>query len=299
MWKDLFPFASHWHALSGLQQHYLDEGSGPPILMVHGNPTWSFYWRNLVHAFRDTHRVIVPDHIGCGWSDKPAAYRYTLRQHTDNLIDLIEHLNLQNITLFVHDWGGAIGLGAAVALPRRFSRLVLFNTAAFPPPFVPWRIAACRLPVLGTLAIRGLNAFARGALTMAVERPLDAATAAGLIAPYDSWAHRIATQRFVQDIPFTRSHPTWAVLEKLESDLPVLRRLPALMIWGMKDWCFRPECLERLQKSFPDAETYPLEDAGHYVVEDAHERIVPLLRAFLLRRPDGGTLDNLDAGLLK
>lgn len=282
-WKELYPFASHWHNLPAARQHYLDEGSGEPLLMVHGNPTWSFYWRNLVCAFRDSHRIVVPDHVGCGMSDKPARYGYTLRQHTDNLIQLVERLDLTNINLLVHDWGGAIGLGAAVALPQRFARIVLFNTAAFPPPFVPKRIAACRLPLFGTIAVQGFNAFARAALSMAVERPLLPSVAQGLIAPYDSWANRIATHRFVQDIPFTPRHPTWKVLQQLEADLSILRGMPVMMAWGMRDWCFRPECLTRLLKSFPNAEVHRFSGAGHYVVEDAHEQIIPVVREFLSR----------------
>jgi haloalkane dehalogenase len=283
MWKALYPFQSHWHAASGVRQHYLDEGSGSPLLMVHGNPTWSFYWRNLIRAFRDEFRVVAPDHIGCGLSDKPAVYDYTLKQHTENLLSLVEQLDLRGATLLAHDWGGAIGLGAALRAPDRFARIILFNTGAFPPPFVPARIRACRIPGFGTLAIRGFNAFARAALSMAVRRPLAADVAAGLVAPYDSWRNRIATLRFVQDIPLTPRHPTCQQLARLEAGLPELQSLPTMMIWGMRDWCFRPECLERLLLSFPQADVHRLADAGHYVVEDAHETIVPLVRDFLRR----------------
>ena len=133
-WRSLYPFESHELWLDSLRYHYLDEGSGEPLLMVHGNPTWSFYWRNLILALRDDYRTIAPDHIGCGLSDKPENYCYTLAQHIDNLVQLIRELDLTNITLLAHDWGGSIGLGAALELPERFSRIVLFNTAAFPPP---------------------------------------------------------------------------------------------------------------------------------------------------------------------
>ena len=128
-----------------------------------------------------------------------------------------------------------------------------------------------------------MNVFARAALAMAVEKRerMTADVRAGLLAPYDSWANRIAIDRFVRDIPFTSQHPTWKVLEKIEADLGSLADLPIALIWGMRDWCFRPECLERLVKHWPDAEVHRLDDCGHYVVEDAHERIVPLIRAFL------------------
>jgi haloalkane dehalogenase len=260
--------------------HYLDEGQGAPLLMVHGNPTWSFYWRNLVVAFRDQWRTVVPDHVGCGLSDKPQQYPYQLSQHIENLTCLIQHLDLRDITLLVHDWGGAIGLGAALEMPDRFRRLVLFNTGAFPPPFIPWRIRACRIPVLGPLAVRGLNLFARAALTMATEKPerMTADVAAGLIAPYNNWANRVAIQRFVDDIPTSSRQDTWRRLAEIEQKLPTFADRPVQMVWGMRDWCFTPACLDRLLRSLPHAQVHRFEDAGHYVIEDAHERIIPLVR---------------------
>jgi haloalkane dehalogenase len=268
--------------------HYLDEGaSDEAFLMVHGNPTWSFYWRNLVAAWRDRFRVVVPDHLGCGLSDKPQRYPYSLQQHTANLVELIESLDLRNITLFAHDWGGAIGLNAARACPERFKRFVLFNTGAFPPPRVPRRIAVCRTPLLGTIALRGLNLFARSAQRMATcRRPgLDPEVLAGLIAPYDSWANRVAIDAFVRDIPLTRRHPTYIELEKLESFLYDVPRKPTQLIWGMRDWCFDKTCLERLQGIFPDAAVHRIQDAGHWVVEDAPDQIIDAVNDFLAAAP--------------
>jgi haloalkane dehalogenase len=284
-WRSQYPFASHEISLAGLRYHYVDEGSGEPLLFVHGNPTWSFYWRNLITAWRDEYRCIAVDHIGCGLSDKPQQYPYTLAQHIDNLAQLMSGLDLTGVTLLVHDWGGAIGLGAALKLAERFKRLVIFNTAAFPPPFVPLRIRACRTPLVGTYAMRQLNVFAKAALRMATEKPerMTPEVCAGLLAPYDNWAHRVAIDRFVHDIPLTQRHPTWQVLENIEAGLPSLAHLPVQMHWGMRDWCFRPSCLERLLTHLPNAEVHRYEDAGHYVVEDAHERIAPLVREFLQR----------------
>jgi haloalkane dehalogenase len=284
-WRDLYPFQSHYLAIGSQRLHYLDEGAGEHLLFVHGNPTWSFYWRNLIGGLRADYRCIAIDHMGCGLSDKPQNYDYTLARRIDDLARLVQRLDLSGATLVAHDWGGAIGLGAVLRMRERFSRIVLFNTAAFPPPCIPWRIAACRTPVLGTLALRGLNVFPRAALSMAVEKKdrLTADVRAGLLAPYDNWAHRIAIDRFVGDIPFSPRHPTWRVLENIEAGLPSLAGLPIQLIWGMRDWCFRPDCLERFLSRWPNAEAHRLEDCGHYVVEDAHERIVPLMRAFLSR----------------
>jgi cis-3-alkyl-4-acyloxetan-2-one decarboxylase len=286
-WRPLYPFASREMSLGGLRYHYLDEGRGPVLLLVHGNPTWSFYWRNLVLGLRDGCRLVVPDHLGCGLSDKPQDYPYRLEQHIANLRTLVERLDLREVTLLAHDWGGAIGLGAALEMPDRFSRFVLFNTAAFRSDRMPWRIRACRAPLVGALAIRGFNAFARAALWMAVchHDRMTPAVRAGLLAPYDNWRHRIAIDRFVNDIPMGPRHPSYRRLLQIEQGLPSLRDRRLMLIWGLRDWCFTPHFLARFQEIFPGAAVHQFEDAGHYVIEDAHERIVPLVRSFVGQRP--------------
>jgi pimeloyl-ACP methyl ester carboxylesterase len=295
-WKSEYPFASHFLPVGPHKLHYLDEGpalgvgsdsSGETLVCVHGNPTWSFYWRHLATAFRGRHRVVVPDHVGCGLSDKPQDYEYRLAQHVANLRQLIERLDLRNITLLAHDWGGAIGMGAAVADPSRFARIVLFNTAAFRSTRIPLRIAACRTPVVGAWGVRGLNLFARAALSMATAKPqrLTKRVRNGYLAPYDSYAHRVAIQRFVEDIPLKPSHPSYATLQSIEEGLPKLAALPKMFVWGMQDWCFTPHFLERFLEFYPDAEAHRFADCGHYVVEDAHERIVPLVDDFFARHP--------------
>lgn len=286
-WRELYPFQSRMYDLepgrSERRIHYVDEGAGSPLLMVHGNPTWSFYYRSLVLAFRDRYRTIACDHLGCGLSDKPQDYPYTLAQHTDNLCRLIDALDLRDITLVVHDWGGAIGLGAAVARPERISRLVILNTGAFPPPYIPARILACRTPLVGRIALRGLNLFARAALTMATRRPggLPEDVREGLLAPYNSWRNRVAIWRFVRDIPVTKRHPTWQTLLKLETHLPRLADRPVQLIWGLGDWCFDTRCLDRFEKIFPRARVRRLPQAGHYLLEDAPDEVAGEIDRFL------------------
>lgn len=284
-WRPLYPFTSHYLRLDGHAYHYLDEGRGEPLLLVHGNPTWSFYWRELVLGLRDSYRVIVPDHMGCGLSDKPRRYPYHFVQHAENLSSLIRALDLRHATLMVHDWGGPIGLRAALAEPQRFARYVLFNTAAYRSRAVPWRIRICRWPLLGRLAVQGCNAFVRAALWMAATRRLSPAVCAGLKAPYDTWHNRQAVWRFVHDIPLEPSHPSYPALVELEAALPRLCSHPMLIVWGMRDWCFTPAFLARFRQIFPQAQVHALDQAGHYVVEDAHEQIVPLVRDFLARHP--------------
>lgn len=292
IWRSLYPSASgRIVELDGQRMHYLDAGpegdAAETLLCVHGNPTWSFYWRHFVDAWSGKYRVVVPDHIGCGLSDKPQEYDYRLARHTANLSELITQLDLRNVTLLAHDWGGAIGLGAVLAQPQRFSRLVLFNTGAFHGERCPWRIRVCRMPGLGPAAVRGMNAFAKAALVMATAKPerFTAAVRAGYLAPYDSYADRVAIQRFVEDIPLHPSHPSYETLSALERGLPSLADLPISLIWGMRDWCFTPKFLDRFIHYFPRAEVHRFSDAGHYVVEDAHEQIVPLVDDFLTRHP--------------
>jgi len=280
---DEYPFMSHFLDLGGLKYHYVDEGAGDVLLMVHGNPTWSFAWRNLIKDLSRDYRVLAVDHIGCGFSDKPQDYSYTLARHIENLAHFVEALDLRHITLFAHDWGGAIGMGTAARLPERFSRFVLFNTAAFRSRRIPKRIAACRIPIAGPLAVRGLNLFARAALSMAVEKRerMTPAVRAGYLAPYDSWRNRVAVLRFVQDIPLSENHRSYQTLLEVEQGLDQFRNSPVLLVWGERDWCFTREFLEEFQRRLPQAETFAIQDAGHYVFEDAHERIIPRVREFL------------------
>ena len=290
-WQDEYPFVSHFLELEpNVRMHYIDEGpknnSAPTILCIHGNPTWSFYYRSIVSRFSGTYRVVAVDHVGCGLSDKPQRYRYSLTQHTANLIQLIDELNLQQVTLVVHDWGGAIGLGAAVERADRFRKLMVLNTAAFPPTYIPRRIAACRIPFVGSWAIRYLNAFARSAIVMAIDRlpKLSKNARDGLLAPYDSPFNRVAIDGFVRDIPMSPKHPTWNVLMQLERDLQKLSGLPIRFVWGMRDWCFRPECMERMNLAWPNATRRELKDVGHYVMEEAPTEVLEELEKLVLRQ---------------
>lgn len=282
-----YPFESKYFSIDGLRYHYVDEGRGQTLLCVHGNPTWSFAWRNLIRGLSSDYRVIAVDHVGCGFSDKPQDYEYRLDKHIDNLSRFVKGLDLKDVTLLAHDWGGAIGTGVAGRMPERFSRFVLFNTAAFRSTRIPFRIAVCRWPVLGPFGVRGLNLFARAALSMAVCRHerMTPAVRAGYLLPYDSWAHRVAILRFVQDIPLAPGHPSYEALVRVEQGLEKLKAYPKLFIWGERDWCFTPQFLEEFLERFPDAETLRLPDAGHYVFEDAHETIVPRIREFLRAHP--------------
>lgn len=283
-WAPLLPYAARELGVGGAMLRYVDEGQGEPILMLHGNPTWSFYYRHLIAAFRYTHRVIAVDHVGCGRSDKPRDYPYTLRRHIENVEQLVEQLDLRDVTLVVHDWGGAIGFGAALRMPQRFRRFVVLNTAAF---FgrIPFRIRVCRLPIFGDIVVRGLNGFARPAVVMACKRRerMTADVRAGYLAPYDSWANRRAVLAFVRDIPTSPAQDSFAVIDEIQGGLSTLAGTPMLICWGGLDFCFNDAFLGEWMRRFPCAEVHRFADAGHYVLEDAHERIVPVISGFLGR----------------
>lgn len=284
--RALYPWTGKRLAVSGGDMHVLDEGprGGPVVLALHGNPTWSFYWRALVAELGGACRVVVPDHIGCGLSDKPADWSYRLEDHIGNVVRLIEALDLRDITLVVHDWGGAIGFGAAARLPERFARFVVTNTAAFRSPDIPPSIAACRIPGLGALMVRGFNGFVWAATWRTTCRPLDPLVKRGLILPYDSWEHRVAIHRFVQDIPMSPSHPSWGTLAAVEDGLLSLVGKPMHLVWGDADWCFSPKFRAEWERRFPEARLSHWADVGHYVMEDAPERVLPIVREIMERR---------------
>lgn len=288
--ETLYPFHGQRMTLAGgVQMHYLDEGAeaSAAVVMLHGNPTWSFFYRDLVKALAPRTRCIVPDHIGMGYSDKPQDYPYTLRKHIDNLEALLEASLPPDarIVLVMHDWGGAIGMGWAVRHPERVAGLVVMNTAAFLSSSIPFRIDICRIPLLGALAIRGGNLFARAALRMATTQPggLQGAVAAGYLKPYDSWANRIGTLRFVQDIPMHPGVPSYHALSVIQERLPLLLHVPVHIEWGARDFCFHLRFLEAWQGHFPHATVRVHAGAGHYLLEDAGAEVVPAVTAFVRR----------------
>ncbi len=278
-----YPFQPKFFSISGHRLAYLDQGQGPPVVMVHGNPSWSYLYRNLVSHLQDRYRCIVPDHIGCGFSDKPQDYPYRLQDHLDNLTHLLDQLAIERCVLVVHDWGGAIGMGWAGKHAERVAGVVVLNTAAFPSSLMPFRIAICRWPILGSLLVRGLNGFAGAAIFMAVYKRMRPEIAKGFLAPYDSWRNRIAVHRFVQDIPMGPNHPSWASLAAIEKRLSYLAEVPMMLCWGGLDFCFNDWFYQEWQRRFPLAEPHYFRQAGHYVIEDAFDEIAPLVDQFLGR----------------
>ncbi|HEY4245953.1 MAG TPA: alpha/beta fold hydrolase [Lacunisphaera sp.] len=278
----LYPFEPKQFDTGRGIMSYLDEGQGDEaVVMVHGNPTWSFYYRNLVLGLRDRIRCIVPDHLGCGLSDKPQDFNYTLGEHIRNLRGLLDRLALRKIHLIVHDWGGPIGLGTALQRPEQLGRVVILNTAAFADTVVPLRIRVCRAPVVGELLVRGFNGFAGPATWMSVTKPLAPDVKRGYVYPYDNWANRIATHRFVVDIPSGRGSTSDRELAEIEPKLVVLKDHPVRILWGGRDFCFNRHYYDRWRKLLPDAKADYFESAGHYVLEDERGACLQQIQSFL------------------
>lgn len=285
---DLYPFSGNYLDLDGIRYHYLDEGSGEPVVMLHGNPTWSFYYRNLVLALRGGYRTIVPDHIGCGLSDKPGddLYDYTLERRVDDLERLLDRLGITSgITLVLHDWGGMIGMTYATRHPERIKRLVILNTAAFHLPAekpFPLALRICRDTRLGTFLVRGFNAFSLAASFVGCKKnPMPRELRREYRRPYDSWKNRIATLRFVQDIPLTPKDRGHSLITEVAEGLEQFTRLPMIICWGELDFVFDRHFLAEWVRRFPKAELHRFPEHGHYILEDAGDEVIPLISAFL------------------
>jgi pimeloyl-ACP methyl ester carboxylesterase len=294
-----YPFDRHYLDLDGIRLHYLDEGpdDAEPIVMLHGNPTWSFYYRKLVLALRGQYRCVVPDHIGMGLSDKPtdARYSYTLQRRVDDLDELLSKLQIKdNLTLVLHDWGGMIGMAWALRHVPSVRRLVILNTAAFGIPAgkkLPLSLRLCRTPGLGALLVRGFNLFARGAARSCVtRRRMSAEVRRAYLSPYNSWANRIAVLRFIEDIPLAPTHPSAQLVAQVGTSLQQFEQLPMLILWGARDFVFDDDFLAQWRHAFPAAEQHRFDDAGHYVLEDADDRIIPLIETFLRAQPCQGVM---------
>lgn len=279
-----YPYRSHFHVLGDTNKlHYIDEGEGPPVVLVHGNPTWSYFYRNLVAQLKGDFRVIAVDNIGCGYSDKPQDYPYTLEKHIQNLGSLIESLELRRYSLVLHDWGGAIGMGVAGRSVESIEKIIVMNTAAFRSERIPFRIRICRIPVLGEIIVRLFNGFAWPATFMAVETTMEPDVKKGFLEPYNSWKNRIATHRFVQDIPLDRDHRSYETLVGVEEGLEGIQKanVPLLVLWGGKDFCFTDHFYYEWLERFPAAQHVYYPDAGHYLLEDKKKEACKQISDFL------------------
>jgi pimeloyl-ACP methyl ester carboxylesterase len=290
--SDDYPFPGRFLSRPAGKLHYLDEGSGEPVLMLHGNPTWSYYYRHLVRALRGTHRCVVPDHIGCGLSAKPpvGVYDYSLKSRVDDLEALLDSLGLsEDLTLVLHDWGGMIGMAFAARHPQRIARIVAMNTAAFPLPRskrFPWLLRLARDTRLGAWLVLKHNAFCRAALRWCVTRTtLPAPVRRMYLKPYDAPEHRLAVLKFVQTIPLKATDPGYDIVRDTAMSLTKFSHVPVLLLWGLRDFVFDRHFLTEWCRYFPRAETHTWADCGHFLLEDAADEVIATIREFLMKPP--------------
>ncbi len=285
-------FPRHFQTAAG-RMHYVDEGSGDVVVMLHGNPAWSFLYRNLIKQLTAPLpnplpqagegvrcRCIAPDLIGFGLSDKPYDWNYLPEEHAKNVAALIEHLGLKDITLVVNDWGGPIGMHYAVTHPQNVKRLVVLNTWAWPvdDDFHYTAFSAFMGGPLGGWLIRRRNFFAGTFMRMAFgdKRRLSKTAHRHYMDALPTAESRKGCYVFPRQI--VASTP-W--LEQLWSQIAVLREKPTLFVWGMKDVAFREKELLRWQAALPNSRTVRLPTVGHFVAEEAPEELGQAVDAFL------------------
>jgi cis-3-alkyl-4-acyloxetan-2-one decarboxylase len=280
-----FPFEPRFLSLGDLTLHYVDEGprEGPPLLFLHGNPTWSYLWRRQIADLSASgHRCIALDHMGFGRSDKPPHLAaYSLQGHVENAIAFVDSLDLRDVTLVAHDWGGPIGLGALLERPDRLRRVVLMNTWAWElPSFLPPFLREFRTEGLGEILALGGNLFVESIPGGMARRDSDPQMMQAYRAPFPDYWSRAGTLAFQRDIPLTErdtSAPLMASINKGLSDLDV----PMLLVWGMRDPVFQPVFLEQWRQLFPGARIVELADASHFLVEDRPDAVTGAIAEFL------------------
>jgi len=275
-----YPFAHNYLTVDGAQLHYIDEGQGEVILFVHGTPSWSFEFRNVIKYLSKKYRCIALDHIGFGLSDKPAGYDYSIQNHTATLLKLINHLQLNQFTMLVHDFGGIIGLAAAEQIPEKISKLIILNTwcrSIQDEPEYKKMKGILGSPLMPFL-YRYFNFSAKYILPAAFgERSrLTPEVHQQYLKPFGNACERNGTVAFAKSL--LRDQDYYASIGK---KLPVLKNKPVLIIWGMKDAFITEKHLLWMQEQFPAAEVVKYEDAGHFVLEEKSVVAGPVIEAFL------------------
>ena len=290
-----FPFESRFVSVDGQRLHYVDEGRGEPILMLHGNPTWSYLYRHFIRDVRGDFRCLALDHLGYGYSEKPPHGDYSMRAHIMRLQGVVSKLGLKDLTLVVQDWGGIIGLGWAARNKHLVKRLVIMNTTGFPLPSrrtllemkpKPWGLLMLyplKLPGLGEAFVQGANGFVKGLLPAGIHHRerLDSAAMRGYLDPYPTWGSRRAHLASVRQIPLSPRHPTWRLLQEIGAELDGWT-VPTQLVWGMRDPVFVPWFLEEFERRLPNHEpSVKIDDASHFLQDDRPDLVVPVIRDFM------------------
>ncbi len=280
--NEMFPFKSRFATTpNGRQMHYVDEGAGEPIVFVHGNPAWSFEFRHLIAGLQSDFRCVAPDHIGFGLSSRSSRTEdHHPSAHAENLASLLNELELDNLTLFLTDWGGPIGLDFARRFPDRVSKLVIANTWCWPVDReLHFRFFSSMMASpLGQYLIKRRNYFVNGVMPRAVGDK-------AVLSP-EVMEHYRRAQPSPDDRAANAALPGHIVgatdwLSSIWNERSAFCAKPALVLWGSKDIAFRSKELDRWRSELSDAEVHEFADCGHFLAEEAPERILPLLHTFL------------------
>ncbi|MFT7520211.1 MAG: pimeloyl-ACP methyl ester carboxylesterase [Kiritimatiellia bacterium] len=282
--REEYPFSHNFLDTPEGRLHYVDEGVGEVILFVHGTPTWSYLWRRAVRELRDTHRCVAPDHLGFGLSDKPSDFGYTVEQLAEHLQQLVEHLDLRDVTLVVHDFGGPIGTTWALAHSDRVRRIVALNTWL-------WDLSDDRAATnvsrltrgwLGTALYKSLNLAARFLLPKVAARPMASDVHKAYLNVVPRGRDRVGQLAFARNLGTSVKRDHWRRFQNELGDRVVG------LIWGLKDPTAGADALRRMRDALPNARVRELDDVGHFPQEEAPEVVVEELRLALTRGSHGG-----------
>lgn len=283
MSAELLPFQSRFVSVAGYRMHYVDEGTGPVVLLLHGNPTWSFLYRNVIRELRDSFRLIAPDFLGCGLSDRTPGVRYKAIDRINQLEEFVSALGLDKFSIVMHDWGGPLGTGFILRRLESVERIVYLNTTLTETESLPPIIKLAAMPVVGKALTRHTATFVRLTTSMGAYTKLTPDVIDGYMAPYRTRQRRDAIWDFVDDIPFDASHPTYSQMVTIAAGLPKVAQKPVKIIWGLRDPCFHREMLSKVAAHFPQAEILEIGDASHLVLDDAPQIAIPAIKEFLSR----------------
>jgi haloalkane dehalogenase len=291
-----YPFAAHTLKVEGGRMHYIDEGSGPTILMVHGTPTWSFLYRHLIKHLSQEYRCIAMDHLGFGLSDKPLGWSYRAADHARNVATLIEHLDLKDLTLAVHDFGGSIGLDYALDHPQNVRGLVLFNTWMWPlddPAAI--RTGKLMHGPLGKLLYTRLNFSPRVIVKAAWgdKRSLTPALHRHYTAVHSTAQERYGMWMFAREV--LDAAPWWQSQWERRARIA---DIPTLLLWGMRDPAIKPASLARWQSFLTDARTVTFPTTGHFVQEEQPAAVTAAMREFLAQQIAARRAPDEDIGIV-
>jgi cis-3-alkyl-4-acyloxetan-2-one decarboxylase len=278
-----FPFEPRFATVGRVRLHYVDEGpqNAPPLVFVHGNPTWSYLWRRQIAELSAAgRRCVAFDHMGFGRSDKPPYLSgYSLQAHIHNTLALIDELNLREVTLVAHDWGGPIGLGAMLERLERLRGLVLINTWAWElPSFLPPFLREFRTEGLGEILALGGNLFVESIPGGMAKREVDPLMMQAYRAPFPDYWSRVGTLAFQREIPLTERDRSARLIGSIHEGLERLD-VPVKLVWGMRDPVFQPVFLDQWLEIFPNADVVRVESAAHFVPEDEPDAVIAALRS--------------------